>query len=736
MHKQLLTLLLCTVALVASGKDNLAMENLIERILPGQTESFSLETIESADGEDVFELDSREGKVVIRGNSPLSQAVGLNWYLKYHCNTTVSWWADDAIVLPGTLPLVDEPVRQVSNSRYRFFLNYCTFGYTMPWWDWSDWERLIDWMALNGVNLPLAITGQEAVWQMVWREFGLSDEQIRGYFTGPAHLPWHRMANIDKWSGPLPQSYIDGQFDLQLKILERERQLGMKPVLPAFAGHVPGALMEAQPQANISQLNNWGGFSDPYRPFFLDPEDALFTEIQKRFLEKQTSVFGTDHYYGTDPFNEMKPPSWEPEYLAKVAETIYNSMTEVDSEAVWIQMAWLFYYQRKDWTPERLKAMLRAVPQDKMMLLDYYCEYTEVWRRTDAFYGQPYVWNYLGNFGGNTFMIGNLQTVEDRMTAAFASSEKGKLQGVGSTLEALDVNPLMYEFVLEKAWRAGAVDVVDWIRSYAARRQGKADTAVQAAWEKLLETVYTTPSRTLNGSIINARPALEGSSQRWTNPATVYSNTDLLDVWELMLKADRKDTPAYLHDLVNVASQALSNHAVVLRDRMSADYTAGDHDAFSQSSRAFLDAILDVDKLVATRSDRLLGKWIEDARAFGINEAEAAYYERNARNILTTWGEKGIWLNEYANRTWAGLTSGYYYKRWEMFIQDLDASLRDNGPFDAEAFHAKVTEFEWQWTQQSEKYTAQPAGDAFAIAEELYQEYHESIRQSSRDIGN
>ena len=101
----------------------------------------------------------------------------------------------------------------------------------MPFWRWRDWERCIDWMALNGINLPLAQTGNEYIWQKVWREYGLSDEEIRAYFTGPAYLPWHRMANIDQWGGPLPQSYIDGQHDLEKQILARERELGMSPVL-------------------------------------------------------------------------------------------------------------------------------------------------------------------------------------------------------------------------------------------------------------------------------------------------------------------------------------------------------------------------------------------------------------------------------------------------------------------------------------------------------------------------
>ncbi|CAF93158.1 unnamed protein product, partial [Tetraodon nigroviridis] len=51
--------------------------------------------------------------------------------------------------------------------RFRYYQNVCTFSYSSVWWDWPRWEREIDWMALNGINLPLAFTGQEALWQEV-----------------------------------------------------------------------------------------------------------------------------------------------------------------------------------------------------------------------------------------------------------------------------------------------------------------------------------------------------------------------------------------------------------------------------------------------------------------------------------------------------------------------------------------------------------------------------------------
>ena len=146
----------------------------------------------------------------ISGNSAVSMAFGLNCYLREYCRVTVTWYRRDKIDEPKRLPAVEGRVEREARVGNRFFLNYCTYGYSLNWWQWDEWEHFIDWMALNGVTMALATTGQDAFWQRVWLRFGLVDDTIRGYFTGPSYLPWHRRANIDAWHGPLPQSWIDG----------------------------------------------------------------------------------------------------------------------------------------------------------------------------------------------------------------------------------------------------------------------------------------------------------------------------------------------------------------------------------------------------------------------------------------------------------------------------------------------------------------------------------------------
>ena len=54
-------------------------------------------------------------------------------------------------------------------------------------------------MALNGVNLPLAYTGQEKVYQKLYNQFGVSNESLAEYFGGPAFLAWNRGQGLLAW---------------------------------------------------------------------------------------------------------------------------------------------------------------------------------------------------------------------------------------------------------------------------------------------------------------------------------------------------------------------------------------------------------------------------------------------------------------------------------------------------------------------------------------------------------
>jgi alpha-N-acetylglucosaminidase len=398
----------------------------------------------------------------------------------------------------------------------------------------------------------------------------------------------------------------------------------------------------------------------------------------------------------------------------------------VDPDAQWLQMGWIFYNQRDKWTNERIKAYLDAVPVGKMTMLDYFCDKTEVWKFTESFFGQPYIWCYLGNFGGNTMMSGDLKEVEKRMENAFINGG-ANMKGVGSTTEGFGVNPIMYEYVFDKAWSDGPVDVNDWVKNWSERRYGKQNDAVRNAWNILLKTAYSGAAGLGRATLTNARPALSGYNSWTTNPAINYDNKDLLKAWELLCKPEDKAPAVYYYDVVDVGRQVLGNYFSVLRDRFTESYHKKDRTSLDKYGDEMIGLLNDMDTLLATNENFLLGQWIESARNMGINEKEKNYYETDARKIITVWGEPGRHLTDYANRSLAGLTKTYYEGRWKMFINEVKQDVQNNIQFNDTAFAKKLTDFEDKWSRSHDHFQSRPSGDCMQISRMLIKKYAKEI---------
>ncbi|MBN2023415.1 MAG: alpha-N-acetylglucosaminidase [Pirellulales bacterium] len=705
-------------AALADGPEE-AARGLLRRVLPAHDGDFVFETIAADGGSDVFEVESVHGKIVLRGNNGVAMASGLNWYLKHRCHCHLSFRGDQ-LALPDPLPAVERKVRRASPHRYRYFFNYCAFSYTMAWWDWARWERMIDWMALHGVNMPLAVTGQEAVWRNVCRRFGLSDEQIQEFFVGPAYLPFGWMGCIDGWCGPLPDGWINAHVDLEKKIVARERELGMTPVLQGFTGHVPAGFKEKFPGAKFGQLAGWSGF----RPgtHFVEPMDPLFAEVGKAFVEEQTRLFGTDHLYAADTFIEMRPPSDDPAFLASLGKAIHGAMQAADPEAIWVMQGWIFLSEKDFWKPPQAKALFGAVPDDRMILLDLYCEANPVWQRTEAFHGKPWIWCVLHNFGGKVGLYGGTDRIAKNLDEAMTSPSRGKLSGIGMTMEGFGYNPVVYDLVTDMTWR-GRVPALDgWFRDFVHRRYGRENERALQAWRLLEETVYRQTSYT--GTSICGRPGLP-VNRTWVNRPARFDRGKLLYAWSLLLdcRDELGGLDTYRYDVVHLGRENMAVLADDLAADMMAAFEAKDREAFAANSREYIELIRDVDELLATRPEFLLGAWLADARRWGATDADRRHCEHNARRLITLWGPADSGLHEYAHRQWAGLVRGFYLRRWEQFIERLDQSLAKNEPLDAKQFDADIRAWEERWVHENESYPATPQGDPVEVSLQMWEKY-------------
>ena len=701
----------------------MAAEALIRRVVPGAASSIGVEVILRNNGQDVFEIESVGGKIMLRGNNGVSIASALNHYLKYFCHRQMTW-SQDIGPLEAELPHPSKLIRVVSPFQYRSYLNYCTFSYTCAWWDWPRWQREIDWMALHGINMPLAITGQEAVWQAMLRQFGMSNDEILQFLCGPAFFAWQWMANLEGWGGPLPQTWIDSHVILAKQILQRERELGMTPILQGFTGFVPRVLKAKYPAAHIQIKPQWCKVFEGTAQ--LDPLDPLFRKMGTRFLVEQQRLFGTDHLYAADPFHESDPPNHSPEYLPAVAKEVLNTMLVVDPQAKIVKQNWSLR-----------KELIVNIPTENIVMLGLT---GEGWQGTDGFWGRPWVAGVLHNYGGRVFMAGSLRKALTNALTLKDEPRAGHVVGTGIFPEAIEQNPVFYDAASEIAWRNEVPDCERWLHDEITARYEEDVPEAQDAWKILLQSLYSDGAEA--GSLespICSRPALfldraapNANFKRHYNPDLVWK------AWETLQSASPTlgHYDAYRYDLVDVARQALVDLSLPLHGGITSAYQKNDSLLLADASGLFLDLAKDLDTLLATRRDALLGCWLEDAKKWGTNEAERRQYERNARLQVTVWGPSApeALLFDYSNRQWSGLISGYYIVRWQKFLhylatQPSSPERRFSGEGlkssykrpadDANVFYKELSEWEHAWCDQTERYPNIPTGDSVLIASRL-----------------
>lgn len=302
------------------------------------------------------------------------------------------------------------------------------------------------------------------------------------------------------------------------------------------------------------------------------------------------------------------------------------------------------------------------------------------------------------------------------------------MTGIGATLEALDFcNTFMYEFVLENGWNIPqTANVGNYADLIADRHCGKRSIEARNAWKILLHSVYSNgrPSSGM-ATKITSRPAL-GKNYRYGKTDILYDNNELLSAIKMLLDVDSR-ADAYEFDLVNFTRQWLGNRFGERFDEYAAAARCADIEGMDRISAEMKQMIEDTDALLSLRTEFSLGKWIDDARSWGTDEEEKLYFEKNARNLITTWGRPDSGLNDYANRSLSGLTHSFYGVRWNIFFDAVRSAVADHGTYndnDAKEFHKNVCKFEGQWWDECRgSFTVKANGDVKATVRNIIRKY-------------
>ncbi|KAF9364204.1 hypothetical protein BGX34_002233 [Mortierella sp. NVP85] len=750
-----------------AGQSTEALKGVVQRLLPRAYHNvFEFQLVSDIappspeNKYDVYRVSNKNStttRILIEGTSFSALGRGLKYYLDQAGQVELTWSGNRFDELPRTPPKVPDleldtnKVVTTGHVRgsfvpYRYYTNVVTFGYQFVFWDWKRWERELDWMLLNGINLLPALVGQEYVFRQFYYNLGLTDQDLDSFFTGPSFMPWQRMGNLQgSWNHDLLNSsaanelvyknkWIDAQWDLQQLILTRMKDLDITAILPAFQAFVPRALVNKFPDAVFKNSSQWSFFPEEHTNVtYVLQTDPLFTQLSTQFLklQQQLNKDHKTHFYLLDLYNELTPACVTPACLKDTTASVTKALQSVDKDIVWVMQGW-FLQNAAIWTPEATRAYFDGIHSvnGSTFVLDLAADSLPTWPSTDGFYGNDFGWSLLSNFGAAQGLFGRLPMM---LTVPFQTFQKysKNLKGMGVTSEAINNNEYIYQTMLELPWHnpSEVIDGQKHLEQFIRRRYGaKATVQVQSAWNKLRQTVWDCQSGQFSQSksFVEKKPALNMTNTDWLGTTFWYNQTIVVDAWDQLVKSalieHHANVPkSFKFDLVDTTREVLLAVVIpALHQSLVDGYEAKDLKKIKTYGRQIVSLIQDADRLLNTNPLFSFGAWVRDARRSlnpvgnnkqvtfnhsGPNGPTLAGYqqflESNARDLVTWWGPEGTGppgaLPDYASKQWGGLLTSYYLPRWTLFISQLEKAAATNTPWDREDYLAKSLAREAKW---------------------------------------
>lgn len=657
--------------------------------------------------EEYFTVESLRGKIILISNSGLGLASAFNCYLKEVCNCHVSRFGNQ-VNLPHNLPQVNGKIDRKTNCKYRYAYNYCTHSYSMAFWTKEDWQKEIDFLALNGVNLVLDILGMEEVYRRFLTKLGYRHREIKNFLVGPAYYAWFYMSNICGIGGPIHDDFFYEKCEMARQNHRRMQVLGMNVVLQAYTGIVPRDIQKKDRDVPVIEQGKWKGIE---RPLIVNPDSVSYIKYAKLFYECQKEVFGDiTHFYAGDICHEGGK-------LGKKAKDAYTnvmeSMLQFDKDAMWVLQCWSL-------NPN--KTFTSAVKQyrnNHIMMLDLHFE--KINHNANKFsrlakYGNV-LSGLLNNFGGRQGLYGPVDTLPKKLKEA---SERPNFKGIALTAESTNVNPILTELFFSCTWE-DVKNVDEWVQKYALRRYGKESENISKAMDILLKTVYAEENCTsMFGAPENmaCRRPLDPETKMFTARGSVkisYSRSEFDEAVKLFLKDyDKfKDNECYIYDAVDLLRQSISNKMTSTVKKMVASYKSKDYFAFMKDGEKFLSLFDTLDRVLLNSKYFSFASYYEPVVEYTdkLDDFTKQLYRINAKALITTWycrllADKGN-LHDYAHRQLGDLMGSFYKMRWEKLIEQVKIEMDGGKPQEIDWF-----KHEWDWVLSDTRYTKKVREDS------------------------
>ncbi len=660
------------------------IKELILRRTPDWADSFLLEKTEN---ENTWSFEPSDGKVLVKGGTAVDMAVAYYAFLREYCGAYFD--AQHALCVGGfCLP---ETARSGEiKAKYRTCLEYTTFSCGACWWGWERWENEIDFMAMNGINLPLTVIGTEAVWFKTLTDLGMGEDLALACISGPAFWGWQLYNCFDGYLPQASKGSVDKRIELGRKIFEREKQLGMQPLMHGYSGYVSRNFIQAKLRARLNKTDEWCCFPAQYQ---ISALDTNFHRVGALYYKNSGLLLGEGSFFLADPFTAHPPAKRDSAFLAGVGAAIYKLIAAQNENAVWVMHS-----------SSAKQAMFRAVPHDKLLIIDNGEMYKE-----EGFEDIEFILGSSFNSGDVTAIHGDFAAVSG---VRFEKENAGNLVGVGSFSDGAYSNEAYRQFSF--AALTGETDADAWLETYVRNRYKTDSVAAVQAMQLLRNSCWKVgqPARE-HGSAVCTRPStvLRHTSVGDSGNDIDYNTADVFAAAQKLIEANGS-TREYELDVLDVLRQALSDLANTVCKKALEGYRTKNVALFEANTNLFLGLIEDMDRLMMTKKEFALPHYLNLARESGTTAEESENFEINVLAQTTLFGPtKDSVLYDTCWKEWGGSLKTFYSVRWRAMFEQLAANFKkfrripektktqvlDRDAYTGSEFNHKLSKVEKAW---------------------------------------
>ena len=617
------------------------MIDFIRRNTPRISENFILKTIPSDNGLDCFEIYAQDGKIVLAGNSNLSLAMAYYRYLNEYCGVVITS-GDYDISTIGSAPLPKEKITFTVKQKIRARTSYEFFSLEGNYWGFDRWEKEIDFMAMHGINTPFQPVGFDGVLFRLLSELGMDEKLCLEFSSGPAFISRQLTGNVAGLHSVNSKEYLERKIYIGKKITEREKELGMSPVLPAALPSVPFSLRKKYIKMNIFKAPQWYNLPPI---FFIQSNTAFFQVFNDKFLKKQRELIGDTKTFFFEPLYDVNQRGYN-SYLSALGETLSETLHEFDPEAV--------CYTHLSAVNEDF---FKEISGKKFIFINDT-------GNSAMLEGKKYITAVKGNPYGRTFIGGDINRL-----CGCPFSKDGDSLGTALEFDTFRENPLLCAAALKAITADKPFDCDSFTADYARKRYKTDDYTSDLL--RLKDLCYQDGE--VHGSIICSRPTTKTEhTAPFDTLEKKYDYRELFEIAKSILDCGSRKTDTLRADIQSILRQSISDFAYPVYLKATEFFRSGNVKNFEQASNLFLEICEDIDRLLRTREETNLITRYEEAHSLGESKEERDAIDINYLLLHTIWGPiDHTILYDTAWAEWGGLVRDYYAKRWFMYFRSL-----------------------------------------------------------------